>query len=490
MRYPNIIDVATQGLSLAGLIVALTISGFAAPPANDTCQGALVVPGNGPFPYLTPVITNINAATLTGDPSASSAGCGTIVTTSGGIWFVFTPQNSGTYHISVSDDTETTVLDTFMAVYQTATCSGSFSAPIACNDDQGDLMSAVSVSLTAGSTYYMVVWAAWTTPGPSTSTVQLRVSRPTVPANDTCAGAEVIPGSGPFPYLTQIADTTLATITGDPPQLPPSCTTNTFAATVWYRFTPSASRTYAVSTCEDTRTSVYDTLLGIYTGNCGGPYTLVACSDFYNRRAIITNAFTAGTTYYIVAGDATQEGVIPGETLIQLRIFEPRGPESRFASSITPTSAVINATVPNCNVAPIQAWFEWGPTATYGNATPVQLFKTGTTDVMLSTLLSPISTAPYHYRLVMINCFGMAESADQVFAWSPTRPTLVPSKTPTGFRFQFNANPGQIYTIFSSPVLPSFQLLGPATEIAPGTFEFRDTNSPSTARRFFEIRSP
>jgi hypothetical protein len=38
------------------------------------------------------------------------------------------------------------------------------------------------------------------------------------PPNDTCAGAEVVPAAGPFPYLTAVtADITDATPAGDPP---------------------------------------------------------------------------------------------------------------------------------------------------------------------------------------------------------------------------------------------------------------------------------
>src|SRR2546426_8810373 len=117
-------------------------------------------------------------------------------------------------------------------------------------------------------------------------------------------------------------------------------------------------------------------MLAIYTGNCGGPFTQVACSDIFDNRAVITNAFTAGTTYFIVAGDASNEGVTPGQTLTQLRIFEPRGPEMNLASSLTGTSAVLNATIPNFNTAQLTAWFEWGTTLSYGSNTPAQSVMT------------------------------------------------------------------------------------------------------------------
>ena len=41
-------------------------------------------------------------------------------------------------------------------------------------------------------------------------------SRADTPANDNCAGAEVIPASGPFPHLTSIVNIAGNTNTGDP----------------------------------------------------------------------------------------------------------------------------------------------------------------------------------------------------------------------------------------------------------------------------------
>src|SRR5262249_53290061 len=55
---------------------------------------------------------------------------------------------------------------------------------------------------------------------PSPITVSARLLEPTgslvVPTNDQCAGAAVIPGTGPFPYTTAAYDITDATTAGDP----------------------------------------------------------------------------------------------------------------------------------------------------------------------------------------------------------------------------------------------------------------------------------
>ena len=486
MRYPRVSCCALRLLFLASLIVSWSATVLATPPVNDVCQGAIIVPASGPFPYLSPLTTNINEATSAGDPAPPSGGdCGGAPLKSGGIWYVFSPTVSATYHLSVSDDTGTTVVDTLMAVYRGTDCSSQLTVED-CNDDQGSLTSALALPLTAGRTYYILVWAAYATPTPSTATVQLRVSQPTVPANDTCAGAEVIPGSGPFPYLTQISDTTLATSSGDPSQT--SCSTNHFAGSVWYRFTPTATRMYVASTCDDSKTTVYDTLIGIYTNACGAPFNQVACSDIFDGRAVVTNAFIAGTTYYIVAGDATTDGVIPGQTLIQLRIFEPRGPEVKIASSITPTSAVLNGTIPDFNTALTKAWFEWGTNGNYNNMTPVQFLKTGTNDVNFSAVISGLTTNAYSYRLAISNCFGLARSPNQMFMFSNVRPLLSASLSGGGFRLQFTGNPGQQYTVLSSTSFSGWQEIGAPTNAGNGQFEYR---VPAVDRsRFFQIRSP
>jgi len=98
----------------------------AAPPPNDLCAGAEVIPGAGPFPYRTQLIPDISGATTAGDPvlPVSNTNCYQIV--SRGVWYKFTPAAAGAYLLSVND-TAATVADTFMAVYTSAgRCSGPF----------------------------------------------------------------------------------------------------------------------------------------------------------------------------------------------------------------------------------------------------------------------------------------------------------------------------------------------------------------------------
>src|SRR5882724_12354262 len=73
-----------------------------APPPNDLCDNAEIIPGTGPFPYLSLRIPDITAATTNGDPVPLPSDCDYIqgLKPSRGIWYKFTPTASGFYVLS------------------------------------------------------------------------------------------------------------------------------------------------------------------------------------------------------------------------------------------------------------------------------------------------------------------------------------------------------------------------------------------------------
>src|SRR5262245_2835847 len=242
---------------------------IAAPPANDVCAQAIVVPGAGPYPYLSPVVDLADAG-ISGDPPAPS--CQSSVSRS--VWFAFTPaiDNEYTFSLCPEAPTATTVEDTVLAIYTSAGgCGGPF-AQVAggCDDDSCALTSLQSViadiPIQAGTTYFIVAWKySSTAPQANRSSVQLRVTQapppPPPPPNDQCAGAELLPGNGPFPLMSAVTpDVTGATSAGDPP--PPTCQPNG-RRSLWYAFTPAVSGGYEISTCADapTGTTVDDTVV-------------------------------------------------------------------------------------------------------------------------------------------------------------------------------------------------------------------------------------
>ncbi|MEN3333051.1 MAG: hypothetical protein V7641_2416, partial [Blastocatellia bacterium] len=151
------------------------------------------------------------------------------------------------------------------------------------------------------------------------------------PPNDTCAGAEVVSPTGPFPFFTSVTtDITGATTTGDPPL--PSCQTSV-SHSIWYTFTPAATGFYTISSCasDGTSTTVDDTVMSIYTstGGCAGPFTEIpssgqsdGCDDdscvSAALQSVITTRLNAGTQYFIVMWQCDVFAPVPGNTAIQL----------------------------------------------------------------------------------------------------------------------------------------------------------------------------
>ena len=295
-------------------------------PPNDTCAGAEVIPGAASFPWMTTLLTNIAGATTAGDPPVPDCAYGPGLSNS--VWYAFTPATSGVYALYVINDPGT-VLDTVMAIYTSAgSCSGPFTE-YACNDDTGGNhnKSGIATNFTAGTTYYVVVWAFFFDPQDAKTALQLCVTKPVPPPNDTCAGAWVIPGAGPFPYSTSTNDTFAATTTGDPPT--PSCLNGQLVRSVWYRFAPTNSGTYTFSTCAGvTQTLVNDTFMAIYSSSsgCAGPLVQAACTnDSCASRAALTLSMNTTTTYFIVVyeyflADELNTEPIVGETALQLRV--------------------------------------------------------------------------------------------------------------------------------------------------------------------------
>ncbi len=182
------------------------------------------------------------------------------------------------------------------------------------------------------------------------------------PPNDLCAGAEVIPAAGPFPYSTAVtADITDATVTGDPPL--PSCQNNV-SRSIWYTFTPASTASYTISSCaaDGTATTVDDTVMAIYTstGGCAGPFSEIptggasdGCDDdscvTEALQSTITTQLNSGTQYYIVVWQFDQPAPTAGNTAVQLKVFAVFPPANDTCSS--PTALSLNTPVNGTTVA-------------------------------------------------------------------------------------------------------------------------------------------
>ena len=118
------------------------------------------------------------------------------------------------------------------------------------------------------------------------------------------------------------------------------------------------------------------------------------------------------------------------------------------------------------------------------------LFVSGTVNTNL--------TASYPINYTVTNAFGgVATASRTVFVTTlPASPTLVSFSTLPGGLFQFNftnATPISFTVLASTNVaLPAsnWTVLGAATVLSPGAYQFTDTQATNFPRRFYQVRSP
>ena len=297
--------------ALGGLIWTAHV--WAAPPANDLCAGAQVVPSTT-LPVLSNPV-NLTDATDAGDPSSRS--CGT--TASRSVWFSFTPATTGQHVVSTCNDFApgTTLPDTVLAVYSTAAgCSGPFTELASgCSDDAcgaSGSLSTVVVNMIAGTTYFIVAWKDGTTaPSVGAADVQIRVGTPGAAPNDTCSGATALPLDRPLRGATYGA-TTLAQDNyrldagacfagiGQSPAAG-------LGRDVVFAFTPSETTRYSIR-AKDHASFVNPMLYMSATCPAGSSATPVPmCVAASNRNSVAEELscvqLTQGTTYYVYADD-------------------------------------------------------------------------------------------------------------------------------------------------------------------------------------------
>lgn len=97
-------------------------------------------------------------------------------------------------------------------------------------------------------------------------------------------------------------------------------------------------------------------------------------------------------------------------------VYSAPSAQTKQAANISLTSATLRGTV-NAGNSSTQAFFEYGPTASYGSiAVTAQNPISGTTDTDVSAQLSGLNQgAVYHYRLRAVNAAGAAYGDDNTF---------------------------------------------------------------------------
>ncbi len=496
------------------LALAVFLSSLAAPRAdaavpaatNDLCASAHVIPGAGPFPYLSPVVDVLNMTT-NGDPLLTRD-CATNMTRS--VWFTFTPAATDLYSFSLGPDTATDFgdgnngNDSVLAIYTSAAnCAGPLTL-FHCNDDAKgfniSLAAGLSTNFTSGTTYYILAWVgAISASGLSNNPVelQLRVSRPAVPANDLCAAAEVISSAGPSPFFSSTNDNTLATTNDDRTT---TCTAG--QRSVWFKFTPVVSGLHVIS-ARDSATTVGNGTLALFQSTSGDCSSLVAlsCSPFAeSSRGGISRLLTANITYYLLFWDDELDYNV-GETLVQIKITRAAPPlvATLAATSITTTGATFRGTVnPNGGTSTkSRYWFEWGTSTNFSTTNSARLlpgyvgFIPATTNFNISLTTNLAAGLTYYFRAVSTNEYGTNYGAAQVIT-AAASPTLASPLLLGGgaARLDFTGQPGRVHFVQASTALPgNWTDLGTATETAAGIYQFQ-TATNAAPYRFFKLRLP
>lgn len=182
------------------------------------------------------------------------------------------------------------------------------------------------------------------------------------PANDLCAGAEVIPGAGPFPATSAAYDITSAGTAGDPPAN--ACQPDV-SRSVWFAFTPAATGYYSFSLCAGapSLTSVPDTVLALYasTGACAGLSQVAggcdddSCSTGDLQSIVTGHQLLAGQTYYAVAWQFGSAVPAAGEKTIQMVVTQDGPPPTAPPNDQCAGAAILPAAGPFPYLTPLIA---------------------------------------------------------------------------------------------------------------------------------------
>ena len=144
----------------------------------------------------------------------------------------------------------------------------------------------------------------------------------------------------------------------------------------------------------------------------------------------VTAALTglaANTTYHYRIVATNPGGTSDGTDETFTALPNPPTVVTGAASSVSQTTATLNATV-NPNGGTVSTCeLQWGTTTSYGNTTScAQAAGSGTSPVAVSARLTGLTpNTIYHYRIVATNPGGTSDGADQMFTAEVTPPTVV-----------------------------------------------------------------
>ncbi|MEZ6005130.1 MAG: hypothetical protein R3F33_13180 [Planctomycetota bacterium] len=283
--------------------VGLLMAGVASAQGDD-CSTAVTIAGNGSFPYDTTGFTASGfAAANTCDTNLFGAG----MYADG--FFLWTVPADGDYTF----DTEGSVLtDTQLAVYNYTDC-----ATVSClgnDDDSGTgLRSSLTLPGLLAGTNLLIEVGGYSTSQNGLGTLNISVYVPPVlPANDDCANAIALTGTGTF--AVDATNATTSGFNGDA-----GCTLDSSLQDVFYTWTAPSSGEFTFET-QDSAVA-YDTRLSVYAGDCITAACLGADDDSGATWAsLATIPGIVGGNQYLIQIGTYSASTTPG--LTELYIYK------------------------------------------------------------------------------------------------------------------------------------------------------------------------
>lgn len=289
---------------------------------------------------LSPLLSNddlADAEVITGMPFTDSAtndgatvepleeGPGTSV------WWQFTPSSAGLLTV----DTYGSDYNTTLGIW---TGDGHPLTRQAYSNDAGDgEQSEITISVEAGSTYYIRVAGAYDAEG--NITLNASLAPPIV--NDDLANATVIDAL-PFSGTASNAG---ATVEPDEEEPSYSCASGDgHPNSIWWSYTATQDGILSV----DTEGTSFNNVLSVWTGS-GHPLTQLDCSKTSDATRYPTwakLAIEAGTTYYIRVAGATRYGDTAGEIHLNVS-YQPPITNDDLAAALPVTSMPFDTTASN-----------------------------------------------------------------------------------------------------------------------------------------------
>ena len=285
----------TNGFTnLGDVLIVLNNAGSVncpASPANDLICNAIAMTTN------VTEFGNTSTASLY-DPMDSAAvadgyACSTPNNT---LWYTYTPSASGNYLMNTSSPL-TCGLNMRIGLFTAISCNaGGFTSGSCINGAAQGATASSLITLTGGTTYYLMVDGSQSSTGPFDITI---VTAPPTPANDTICGATVLVLDVPVDDDNTDAnqadprdnDVIAAGYTCSPP-----------GYTLWYKFTPSISCWYQVVISSPSLVGLHSWLGVFEATSCTAPFIAGHCDTgcVTGGTKINYEQMNAGTTYYIM----------------------------------------------------------------------------------------------------------------------------------------------------------------------------------------------